>query len=161
MTRKKASKKMSKKRTARRNSGSSLSLLKKLTADQARALGDSFEGIADALRQWRREHSDRLTNDQIKQLRYLQLTLLHNADSLTTVAIGFTLDEAAVSLNQLNAATAKAEQAIETIENTKEVIEIAAAAISLAASVFAKDVGGAAKAAASLFSLATASTDES
>ena len=146
---KKRTKKRSSKKTSTRSTRSSLS------ADHARDLSDRFEAVADALREFRRAQAPGLTNEQIRQLRAFQLSIVHGADMLTTVAVGLELDSAAVSLEQLQAATDRATEVLETIQDIKKAISLATAVIELAGAIMSKDIGAVAKSAANVFKIAT------
>jgi hypothetical protein len=124
----------------------------KLTADDALALAQEFHDLAVALGDYRFANWDDLTSAQRSKLEDAQWSLLNASSDAVTMAVGIALDSSQVSLAKIRQATAKAQSTVKSIKTVKKVINIATAAVALAAAVASKDPGAIVKNAQGLLS---------
>ena len=128
----------------------------KLTADDALALSKALRDISVALGDYRFDHWDDLTPAQRRLIEDEEWALLADASDVNTKAVGLVLDEAQAGLDALQKSTKTALKAVQTLKDVKRVINVAAAAVGLAAAVLAKDPGAIAKNVKALVDAATA-----
>lgn len=129
----------------------------RLRSDEAYELSKAFRELAVSLGDYRYERWDELTPAQRKALEDEEWSLLNHSSDLVTKAVGLTLDEADASLAKLQNSTRKARSAVKTLKTVKQVIEMATAAVGLAAAIVSKDVGAIGKNAKALVDAATPS----
>jgi hypothetical protein len=129
----------------------------RLSSDEAYGLSKAFRELAVALGDYRYARWDELTPAQRKALEDEEWSLLNHSSDLVTKAVGLTLDEADASLAKLQNSTGKARSAVKTLKTVKQVIEMATAAVGLAAAIVSKDIGAIGKNAKALFDAATPS----
>jgi hypothetical protein len=127
-----------------------------LDAKQARELGGAFRNLSVALGNLRFDYWDDLSKDQRDALESAEWTLLNYSSDLVTQAVGLALDESKGGLQKLQAATARAQSAVETIHHLQQAVAISALAIKLGAAIVAGDVGVISTAAGNLLAAATA-----
>lgn len=126
-----------------------------LTAAEAFELSKWFRDLSNELANYRAKEWNSLSNDQRQSLEDAEWRLLNAANELTTAAVGLTLDESEGGFNKLQGSTARAREAIKTLHTVAKVIDIATAAVGLAAAIASKDVGAIGKNAKSLYDAAT------
>jgi hypothetical protein len=127
----------------------------KLTANQARDLAQSFRNVSVSLGEYRFANWDLLTKTQRDTIEDAEWTLLNYSSDFVTQAVGLTLDDAKASLKNIQDATAKAKQAVETIKTIKKVVVIAGAVIKLGAAIVCENPGLIASATGDLFNAVT------
>jgi hypothetical protein len=118
----------------------------KISADDALDLAKLFKQSALDVGQFQLDHWDDLSTSQRRALTDEEYTLLDHSQNLVTYGVGVILDDAQASLNQIKKATADANKAIETIQDIKKVLTIAAALVALGASIYVGNPAGVASA---------------
>jgi len=124
----------------------------KLTANQARDLAQVFREISVALGEYRFANWDSLTKTQRDIIEDTEWTLLNYSSDFVTQAVGLTLDDATASLKNIQEATKKAKQAVETITTIKKIVVIAGAVVKLGAAIATENPSAIASATEDLFS---------
>jgi len=124
----------------------------KLTANQARDLAQVFREISVALGEYRFANWDSLTKTQRDIIEDTEWTLLNYSSDFVTHAVGLTLDDATASLKNIQEATKKAKQAVETITTIKKIVVIAGAVVKLGAAIATENPSAIASATEDLFS---------
>lgn len=131
---------------------------RKLTSDDAFQLSKAFRDASVTLGDYRFANWTQLKPRQRKAIEDAEWSLLNASADMTTVAVGLVLDESQTSLQDLRKATAKASYAIKRLKTVGQVIEVATAAVGLAAAVIARDPAVIAKKAEGLYHVATGKT---
>lgn len=111
----------------------------KLFADDARKLARSYLDASHAVGKYLIDNYQQLSPEERKQLKEAKAALSDYASEFMTLAVGITLDQIQGGLAALKSATAKAKKAIGTIQKTKDLINLAAALVSLGAAIAAKN----------------------
>lgn len=128
----------------------------KVTAEQAFELSKSFRELSVDLGDYRYRNWKKLKKQERQDLEDAEWSLLNSASDMTTKAVGLVLDEAEASFESLARATGRAKKAVKTLKAVGKVINVASAAVGLAAAVLSRDVGAVGKNAKALFDAATA-----
>lgn len=113
-----------------------------MTANESRELAKTFRDISIKLGNYRFDHWDELNDEERKELEDSEWNLLNASSSMVTAACAITLDDAEASVEKIRAAVKQANDAVQTLENVKKLVAMAAAACGLAAAICAKDPGG-------------------
>lgn len=125
-----------------------------MTAPEARELARSFRDLSVKLGNYRFDHWDRLSEAERKELEDSEWSLLNTSSNLITAACELTLDDAEASAGRVKQAALEANQAVQTLDNVRKVITVAAAAAGLAAAICAKDLSAVKTSCKSLFKAA-------
>ncbi len=127
-----------------------------LTSAEARTLSKWFLDLSAELRNYRTTKWNNLDGEQRQRLKDAAEELLNASSELSTAAVGLTLDESEISFDALKESSERAKEAIKTLQTVGKVINVATAAVGLAAAIASKDVGAIGKNAKSLHNAATA-----
>lgn len=127
-----------------------------LTSAEAFALSQWFLNLSTELRNYRTKEWDNLDGEQRQRLKDAAEELLNASSELSTAAVGLILDESETSFNTLKKSSERAKEAIKTLQTVGKVINVATAAVGLAAAILSKDPGAIGKHAKSLYDAATA-----
>lgn len=127
-----------------------------LTSAEASALSQWFRDLSIELGNYRAKEWNNLSDNQRQSFEEAEWRLLNAANELTTAAVGLALDESEASFAKLRESTDQAKTAIKTLQTVGKVINVAAAAVSLAAAIASKNVGAIGKNTKSLYEAATA-----
>lgn len=127
----------------------------KVSSADAFELSKWFRELSVTLGNYRYENWAKLRKSERDAIESAEWSLLNSASDMTTIAVGLVLDESEASFEKLRAATRKAKGAVKTLKTVRKVVDMATAAVGLAAAVLAKDVGAIGKNAKSLFEAAT------
>ena len=106
-----------------------------LTPPDALALAKTFKVGALAVGQFQLDQWDTLSKSQRQSLADSEFALLDHSQNLITSAVGLRLDDAQTSLAAIQQATALANQAIQRISDSKQVLAIAAVLVALGATI--------------------------
>jgi hypothetical protein len=125
-----------------------------LTSDEAFRLADQFRNLSKAVGDYRIRSWDGLSTEQRRTLEDAEWSLLNASSDMNTFAIGLVLEESQCSFDQLTQITAKGKETLETLADIRKAINIATAAVGLAAAIISAstigDVGAVAKGAIAL-----------
>jgi len=116
-----------------------------LNAEDAFELSKQFRELAINLGNYRFANWDTLTSTQRRDLEDEEWSLLNSSSDMTTKAVGLALEESAINVKNITSSVGKAKRAIKKLEKVSEVIQVATAAVGLAAAIVAKDPGAIAK----------------
>jgi hypothetical protein len=116
-----------------------------LSAEDAFELSKQFRDLAINLGNYRFANWNTLTPTQRHDIEDEEWSLLNASSDMTTKAVGLSLDESALNVQNLTSSVGKAKRAIKKLEKVSEVIKVATAAVGLAAAIVAKDPGAIAK----------------
>ena len=127
----------------------------KLTSEEAFELSRRFRELSVELGNFRFSKWKELSPAQRRTIEDAEWSLLNASSDMITSAVGIVLDETETSFQKLQGSTNKAKRAIQTLKTVRKVINIATAAVGLAAAIISRDPGAIAKNAKGLFSAAT------
>ncbi|KRT68680.1 MAG: hypothetical protein XU15_C0018G0057 [candidate division NC10 bacterium CSP1-5] len=127
----------------------------KLTSEEAFELSRRFRELSVELGNFRFSKWKELSPAQRRTTEDAEWSLLNASSDMITSAVGIVLDETETSFQKLQGSTNKAKRAIQTLKTVRKVINIATAAVGLAAAIISRDPGAIAKNAKGLFSAAT------
>jgi hypothetical protein len=127
-----------------------------LSSADAFKLSRSFHDLSVSIGQYRFGNWETLSEDERRTLEDEEWSLLNASSDMLTKAVGLTLDESDPTGQKVQAATTAAAKAVKTLKEVGKVINVAAAAVGLAAAIVAKDPGAIAKNSKAVFDAATA-----
>ena len=127
-----------------------------LSSDDAFALSKAFRDLSVAVGDIRMARWASLTPDTRRALEDEEWSLLNASSDMVTKAVGLTLDETDPTGQKIQAATTAAAKAVKTLKEVGKVINVATAAVALAAAIVSKDPGAIAKNSKAVFDAATA-----
>lgn len=113
----------------------------KLTEDDALELASCFREVAIQLGNYLEENWSNLDPSERQELQNEEFTLLNAASQMRTKAVGVLLAEEELSFAKLQGAAKKAKTAIKKIKKVRQVIELAAGTVGLAAAILSRDPG--------------------
>src|SRR5262245_65965752 len=96
-----------------------------LTSDDAFTLSKSFRDLSVALGDFRFAHWNTLSESDRTTLEDEEWSLLNSASDMITKAVGLTLDESQAGVARLKCGTASEQQAVETLNDVRKVIQVA------------------------------------
>ena len=128
----------------------------RVSSTEAFELSRLFRELSVVLGNYRYEHWSKLKKREREAIESAEWSLLNSASDMTTMAVGLVLDESEASFDKLKAATGKARGAIRTLKTARKVVDVATAAVGLAAAVLARDIGAIGKNVKSVYDAATA-----
>lgn len=128
----------------------------KLSSEDAFELSWWFRELSVELGNYRFANWKKLRKTERQALEDAEWSLLNSSSDMTTVAVGLVLDESEASFQKLKASTTRAKKAVKTLKTVRRVINVATAAVGLAAAVLSKDLGAIGKNAKALYGAATA-----
>jgi len=128
-----------------------------LSSADAFKISRSFHDLSVAIGQYRFGNWETLSEDNRRTLEDEEWSLLNASSDMLTKAVGLTLDESDPTGQKVEAATNAATKAVKTLKQVGKVINVAAAAVGLAAAIVAMDPGAIAKNAKAVFDAASAS----
>lgn len=102
-------------------------------------LGDCFLSFAQSVGNYRMENRASLSRSQYRQIKDLHLALLHYADDLYTTSATLVMNEVKTSLDQIKKITSQINRTYTKLQKIQKAIDVAAAGVALAASVFSKN----------------------
>jgi len=127
-----------------------------LSSTDAFKLSRSFHDLSVAIGQYRFGNWETLSEDDRRTLEDEEWSLLNASSDMLTKAVGLTLDESDPNGQKVQDATVAAAKAVKTLKQVGKVINVATAAVGLAAAIVAKDPGAVAKNSKAVFDAATA-----
>ena len=127
----------------------------KLTSEEAFELSRQFRELSVELGNVRFSKWKELSPAQRRTIEDSEWSLLNASSDMITSAVGIVLDETETSFRTLQGSTNKAKRALQTLKTVRKVINVATAAVGLAAAIISKDPGAIAKNAKGLFDAAT------
>jgi hypothetical protein len=127
-----------------------------LTSADAFKLSKGFHDLSVAIGQYRFANWDTLSVGNRATLEDEEWSLLNASSDMITKAVGLALDESDPAAQKVQQATAEATKAVKTLKEVGKIINVAAAAVGLAAAIVSKDPGAIAKNAKATFDAATA-----
>ncbi len=127
----------------------------KLTSEEAFELSRRFRELSVALGNVRFSRWKELSPAQRRTIEDAEWSLLNASSDMITSAVGIVLDETEASFRTLQRSTDKAKRALQTLKTVRRVINVAIAAVGLAAAIVSRDPGAIAKNAKGLFDAAT------
>lgn len=113
--------------------------MSKLTKDQAHVLARQFKELAGAVSEKTIEFWNNLSDAQRQQLNDLEWSLFNASEDMLTLATKLALDDLEPALESIRRGAAKAKTVIRRVDKIKKVIEVAAAAVTLAAAIVSKN----------------------
>ena len=125
-----------------------------VTSAEAFALSQWFRDLSIELGNYRTKEWNNLSESQRQSFEDAEWKLLNAANEFTTAAVGLTLDESEASLGKLKECTEQAKEAVKTLQTVRKAINVATAAVGLAAAILSKDLGAIGKNAKSLYDAA-------
>jgi hypothetical protein len=127
-----------------------------LSSDDAFALSKAFRDLSVAVGDIRMARWASLTPDTRQALEDEEWSLLNASSDMVTKAVGLVLDETTASAKKIQAATGQARDAVKRLHDVGKVIDVATAAVGLAAAIVSKDPGAIAKNVKNVYDAATA-----
>ena len=124
--------------------------MKKLTADEVRALSRLFRDLSVEVGKYLDENWSSIPRQTGRSIEQLQDTLLNQAQALNVMELELHLDEADASLAALSKVTNDAKEAVMRLANARSAINILTAAIRLTGAVMSRDPGAIASSGASM-----------
>lgn len=110
-----------------------------LTSVQLTDLADGFFLFSQAVGNFRYVNGNLLSPEMRRQIKDYQWTLLNFADDLYTSSATFIMNEAAETVSKIKEITLEINNTYQDLENFQKAIDIAAAGITVAASIFSKN----------------------
>jgi hypothetical protein len=116
-----------------------------LSAEDAFELSKQFRDLSINLGNYRFANWNTLTPTQRRDIEDEEWSLLNASSDMTTKAVGLALEESEINIQNIKSSVGKAKRAIKKLEKVSEVLQVATAAVGLAAAIVAKDPGAIAK----------------
>jgi hypothetical protein len=116
-----------------------------LSAEDAFELSKQFRDLSINLGNYRFANWNMLTPTQRRDVEDEEWSLLNASSDMTTKAVGLALEESEINIQNIKSSVGKAKRAIKKLEKVSEVLQVATAAVGLAAAIVAKDPGAIAK----------------
>ena len=129
-----------------------------LTSADAFNFSRAFRDLSVALGDYRFGNWTTLSEDARRTLEDEEWSLLNASSDMITKAVGLTLAESDPGGRNVQAAAAAAQKAVKTLKDVAKVINVATAAVGLAAAIVAKDPGAIARNSKAVLDAATAPT---
>jgi|GEM_PF-1567829 len=126
-----------------------------LTADQANQLAAYYSGIADALGKYRSDNWETLSEPQREQLRIARNQVRNQSTEMVKLALHLSIDGLTGTLARIKEATDQMKTAIQHLHNVEKAIKIAAALVTLAGALIAKNPAAIAEAIEGTFKAAS------
>lgn len=117
-----------------------------LTADDARVIADQFLEAAEAIDAYLDANKDTIGEADNETLRDAQKELLRSSASMTTAAVGLSIDQMADAAAELGQVIVEAKESLATLESIGKAMRVAAGLVDLATAIIAKNPGGVVKA---------------
>ena len=124
-----------------------------ITQLDALALAKLFKEAALAVGQYQLDHWDALAENQRRELTDTEYAILDHSQNLITAAVGVQLDATRTALAEIQQATALATQAIQKLQELKQVLAVAAGLVALGAAVVTGNPGSIATVVSSVLAL--------
>ena len=122
-----------------------------LNSDQALALAEQVQSASADVRTFLNNNWDQLTEDEREVLKAQERELFESAAVLRTDAVDLALEEAQTDIEALQGLIGKAKDTLQTVDNIRTGIKVAAALVGLGQSLATRDVGGIANNAKAIF----------
>lgn len=122
-----------------------------LTKEQARTISRNFLELSHELGSYRFANWDRLTPSQRQQIESIEWDVLNYSSSFITTAVGITLGNLQDDLRVINEATSQAKKVVATIQEVKDVLQIAAGVVMLGGAIASRNPSAIAGAAQDLW----------
>ena len=116
-----------------------------LSAEDTFELSKQFRDLSINLGNYRFANWNTLTPTQRRDIEDEEWSLLNASSDMTTKAVGLALEESEINIQNIKSSVGKAKRAIKKLEKVSEVLQVATAAVGLAAAIVAKDPGAIAK----------------
>ena len=124
-----------------------------ITQLDALALAKLFKEAALAVGQYQLDQWDALATSQRRELTDTEYAILDHSQNLITAAVGVQLAATQSSLGDIQQATALATQAIQRLQEFKQVLAVAAGLVALGAAVVTGNPGSIAAVVSSVLAL--------
>ena len=102
-------------------------------------LGDHFLALAQSVGNYRMDNRSLLSRVENQQIKDLHWTLLNYADDFYTTSAKLVMDDIQPSLERIGQITARINRSYRRLQHFQKAIDIATAAVTLAASIFSKN----------------------
>lgn len=130
-----------------------------LSKDDARSLARLFLEASHDLGTYRFSNWGSLSEGQRQRIESAEWTLLNYSSDFVTAAVGLALHDMAADAKAIKDATAKAKEVIQTVQNVKNIIKVAAALVALGGAIASENAGAIATAALDLYQTAKGALD--
>ncbi len=111
----------------------------KLTAQQANILASNFLGLAQSVGDFRYENWNKLSRADNQRLGSLQRSILNYGEDILAFSTVLVMNDVDASLKKIEAITVEIKSTIQSIQKVQKVIDVAAAIVTLAGAIIAKD----------------------
>lgn len=128
----------------------------RVTSEQLFALSKSLRDMSVATGDYRFANWDTLKPKQRTSLESAEWSLLNASSDVTTIAVGLVLDETQWAFDQLNELIEDAKDTLSTLNQVRDAINLAAAAVGLAGAIISKNPQAIAQQAKSIYDLINA-----
>ena len=125
----------------------------KLNSEQLFALSKSLRETSVAIGDYRFANWDALKPKQRSQLEGAEWSLLNASSDVTTIAVGLVLDESQWAFDKLKGLIEKSNKTLKTLNQVREAINLATAAVGLAGAIISKNPQAIAQQAKGLFDI--------
>jgi hypothetical protein len=109
-----------------------------LTSQQSAVLAENFLELAEAVGNYRMEHWETLSDEERKEMKAYQYSLLNYSDEMSTNAARLVMNDIEDSLDTLRDVTQQIKKDYGKLQKIHKVIHIAAASVALGAAIFSK-----------------------
>ena len=110
-----------------------------ISKEEARELAREYLDLSHALGRYRFDRWADLSAAERKRIEREEWALLNLSSSLTTKAAGVVLDDLALDLESIKAATGLARQGVETIGETKDLLRLVASLVALGGAIVSQN----------------------
>jgi hypothetical protein len=110
-----------------------------LTSKQAGILANDFLGMAQSVGEYRYQHFGKLTQKQDQTIKDLHWSILNYSDDLFTLAATLVMNDVETSLKKIEDVTTDIKNSYHHLKEVQKAIEVAAAAVTLGASIISKN----------------------
>jgi hypothetical protein len=118
----------------------------RLTTEEARGLAEHFYRISKELGDYRFAHWHELSKNERAEIESLEWSLLNASADFAASALGIALDDIAPVVKRVAGSTRRMKTAIRKAKRSKDVLAIAAAAVTLSAAIVSGSPSAIAKA---------------
>lgn len=111
----------------------------KLTSQQLTELGDCFLAFAQAVGNYRMQNNPTLSSSQNQKIKDFHWTLLNYADDLFTTSARLVMEDIQTSLDAIREVTTQINSTYQNLKKVQKAINVAAAGVTLGASIFSQN----------------------
>ena len=112
----------------------------KLTSQQANELANNFLGLAQAIGDFRYNNWFSLSKSENQMLGSLQWSILNSGEDILALSTILVMDDVQASLDKINNITTQIKSNIHALKDIQKGIDIAAAIVTLGASVISRNI---------------------